>query len=119
MDKSTLTILLIEDELELRENLRDVLADDGYQVVVAAHGREAMLILEQMRPSLIIMDLILPLVSGNEIYDLLQQRPPLKSIPVLVTTSDPSRAPPGVPTLPKPVDLDELLRMVELACSPD
>jgi len=68
------------------------------------------------RPSLLILDLLMPGMNGNALYDEMQKSPALKRIPVLVTTSDPTRAPRGVPTLAKPLRLDKLLSLVAFAC---
>ena len=55
-------------------------------------------------------------MNGNTLYDELQKSPQLAKIPILVTTSDPTRAPRGVPTLAKPFRLDRFLNLVALAC---
>jgi CheY-like chemotaxis protein len=68
------------------------------------------------RPSLLILDLVMPGMNGNALYDEMQKSPELKRIPVLITTSDPARAPRGVPTLTKPLRLDKLLSLVAFAC---
>jgi DNA-binding response OmpR family regulator len=109
------TVLIIEDEVELRDSMREVLVHAGYQVDVAGDGLEAMRSMQQHIPSLVILDLRLPFLNGNEIYDVMQRTPALAKVPVLVTTADPTRTPRGVPTLEKPVDIDELLEMVALA----
>ena len=108
-------ILIVEDELEGRETLRDVLEDEGYKVAVARNGIEALGQLRSSRPQLMILDLLMPGMSGNALYDEMQRSPELAKIPVLVTTSDPSRAPNGVPTLVKPLKLDKLLSLVAFA----
>ena len=66
-----------------------------------------------------ILDLILPLVTGNEVYEKMQSDPRLAKIPVVVSTSDPSRAPSGVPIVKKPIDLDRLLGAIERHCQGD
>ncbi|HEY1553307.1 MAG TPA: response regulator [Kofleriaceae bacterium] len=108
-------ILIVDDEVHGRDTLRDVLEDEGYHVAVASSGSEAMLQLETTRPQLLILDLLMPGMSGNTLYDEMQKTPRLATIPVLVTTSDPTRAPRGVPTLAKPLKLDRLLSLVRLA----
>jgi CheY-like chemotaxis protein len=105
-------ILLVEDEIAIRESMRDALEGAGYRVVVATDGLEAMHRLTEFRPFMVILDLILPLVSGTEVYQTMQNTPELEHVPVLITTSDSTESPAGVPTLAKPVDLDVLLRMV-------
>jgi CheY-like chemotaxis protein len=111
-----MTVLVVEDELQGAETLRDFLEDEGYRVVVARNGAEALARIEKETPSLVILDLIMPVMGGNSLYEHLQRSPALARIPVLVATSDPSRAPLGVPTLEKPLKLDRLLSLVALAC---
>lgn len=108
-------ILIVDDEIHSRETLRDVLEDEGYQVAVARNGREALAHLANERPQLVILDLLMPGMNGNALYDEMQRTPSLAKVPVLVTTSDPSRAPRGVPTLGKPLVLDKVLSLVALA----
>ncbi len=108
-------ILVVDDEAHCRDTLCDVLADEGYSVVAARDGHEAMRQLATGQMSLLILDLLMPGMSGNALYDEMQKSPALAKIPVLVTTSDPSRAPSGVPTLEKPLKLDRLLSLVAFA----
>jgi len=108
-------ILVVDDEPYCRETLCDALADEGYNVVVARDGREALEQLATRQPSLMILDLLMPGLSGNALYEEMQRSPQLAKIPVLVTTSDPSRAPLGVPTLEKSLKLDRLLSLVAFA----
>lgn len=108
-------ILVVDDDVHCGDTLCDVLSDEGYRVAVARDGLEAMHRLSTERPSLMILDLLMPGMSGNSLYDEMQRSPELARIPVLITTSDPTRAPRGVPTLPKPLRLDKLLSLVAFA----
>jgi len=109
-------ILIVDDEVCGRETLRDLLEDEGYEVMVAGDGSEALHQLETKPPTLLILDLRMPGMNGNALYDEMQKSPGLAKIPVVVTTSDPTRAPIGVPTLGKPLRLDKVLSIVALAC---
>ncbi|TMQ18513.1 MAG: response regulator [Deltaproteobacteria bacterium] len=109
-------ILIVEDEVHCRDTLCDALVDEGYSVDVARDGHEAMDKLATARPALLILDLRMPGMSGNTLYDEMQKSPELAGIPVLVTTADPARAPRGVPILAKPLRLDKLLSLVAFAC---
>jgi CheY-like chemotaxis protein len=108
-------ILVVDDEVYGRETLRDALEDEGYRVVVARDGETALRELERDQPKLLILDLVMPGMSGNTLYDEMQRAPSLAKIPVLVTTADPTRAPLGVPTIAKPIQIDRLLALVKLA----
>ena len=59
-----------------------------------------------------ILDLAMPVMDGNAVYEAMQLDRRLAAVPVVISTSDPSRAPLGVQTLKKPVNLDVLLSAV-------
>jgi CheY-like chemotaxis protein len=107
------TVLVVDDEADIRESLRDALGDEGYQVVVASNGKEALELLPGLsRPCAVILDIIMPVMSGTELYEAMLATPTLADIPVLMSTSDPSRVPGRVPVMKKPINLDRLLTAV-------
>jgi two-component system, sensor histidine kinase and response regulator len=107
------TVLVVDDEVEIRESLEEALQDEGYDVVVAANGREAMLALPRLaRPCAVVLDIIMPFMSGAEVYAAMRIDPGLADIPVVVSTSDPSRAPAGALLMKKPIHLDRLLETI-------
>ncbi len=107
------TLLIVDDETDVRESLRDALAEEGYAILVANNGRDALALLPTLeRPCAVILDIIMPGMSGTEVYGAMRLNPSLADIPVLVSTSDPSRAPNQVPVLKKPINLDRLLAVV-------
>jgi CheY-like chemotaxis protein len=107
------TVLVVDDEPDIRDSLRDALEDEGYEVAVARNGREALDALPTLpRPVGIILDIIMPVMSGVEFYAAMQADARFAGTPVLVSTSDPSRAPSGVLIMRKPIDLDRLLNAV-------
>ncbi len=111
------TVLVVDDEPDIRESLRDVLEDEGYSVALASNGREALdLLLCPPPPSAVILDIIMPTMSGTELYAAMKADPALAAIPVLFSTSDPSRAPAGVLIMKKPIHLDRLLATVATMC---
>jgi CheY-like chemotaxis protein len=107
------TVLVVDDEPDIRESLRDALGDQGYSVLVACNGREALRLLPDLpRPCAVILDLIMPVMDGAELYAAMRATPGLANIPVLMSTSDTSRVPNLVPVMKKPVNLDRLLTAV-------
>jgi two-component system, sensor histidine kinase and response regulator len=111
------TVLIVDDEVEIRETLREAFEDQGFVVRCASNGREGLASLRQFDPPCaVVLDLIMPLMNGNELYAEMQADPKLATIPVVVSTSDPSRAPPGVLIMKKPVDLGRLLSTVARLC---
>jgi CheY-like chemotaxis protein len=67
-------------------------------------------------PCVVILDLLMPVLDGNQVYERMQADERFKRVPVIVSTSDPRRAPSGVMTLKKPVDLERLLSAVQMHC---
>ena len=105
--------MVVDDEEDIRDSLQDALGDEGYTVVVAANGKEALqLLLALPRPCAVILDIIMPVMSGTEVYEAMLASPALADIPVVVSTSDPSAAPSRLPVVRKPVNLDRLLMVV-------
>ena len=107
------TVLVVDDEPDIRETLGDVLVDEGYTVELASNGQEALRRLPELsRPCAVILDIIMPVMSGTECYANIQADPRFADTPVLISTSDASRAPSGVLLMKKPIDLDRLLDAV-------
>lgn len=81
-------ILVVEDDSDIRETLQQVLELEGYRVATAANGHEGLAALETgERPSLILLDLMMPVMSGAEMLDHLRTDERLADIPVVVVTA--------------------------------
>jgi CheY-like chemotaxis protein len=112
-------ILIVDDEADIRETLADFLTDAGFTVRTVADGAAALRVLaEPALPSVVILDLIMPVLDGNEVYAAMQRDDRLREVPVIVTTSDPARAPAGTTPMRKPVSLPSLLAVVQQLCAP-
>jgi CheY-like chemotaxis protein len=113
------TVLVVEDEQELREMMRDALEQNGYTVVTAEHGQEALAKLAQIdRLCLVILDLLMPVMDGWDFVARFREDPDLALVPVLVHTSAPDRAPAGVTrVVEKPLMFDRLLSIVREYCA--
>jgi CheY-like chemotaxis protein len=112
------TVLIVEDEEDSRESLKEWLELEGYRVATAADGREALDWIERHRhgPCIVLLDLFMPVVDGWQVYETLRSRGKLSTVKVIVTTSAPHRAPAGSTVLSKPLDLDALVRALR-ACA--
>ena len=111
------TILVVEDDTDVRESIREVLEDAGYAVATASNGKEGLDRLERTRPSLILLDLMMPVMSGPELLAILQQRG--NDVPVVVVSAyaDHADASAGVSGfISKPVRLQKLLDTVREYC---
>ncbi len=78
------TILVVDDEPTLRETLVDALESDGFRVVAAADGREALLQFRAERPDLILLDLMLPELSGVEVCRIIRAE---SGVPIVMLTA--------------------------------
>jgi two-component system, cell cycle response regulator DivK len=80
-------ILVVEDQLDNRQILRDLLGNAGYELLEAENGAEALTTVARQRPDLILMDIQLPVMDGYEATRRLKADPATKSIPIIVVTS--------------------------------
>ena len=78
------TILVVDDEPTLRETLAEALDADGFTVVTAADGREALVKFRELRPDLLVLDLMLPELSGIEVCRIIRQE---SGVPILMLTA--------------------------------
>jgi DNA-binding response OmpR family regulator len=80
-------VLLVDDEDALRRVMRDLLARDGYEVVEARTGAEALDQVDRHAPDIIVLDLNLPGMDGYSVLSKLRSRPATQRIPVVVLTA--------------------------------
>lgn len=114
-----ITILLIEDHAPLRENLREMLALDGFNVLVADEGRAGLEMARTQRPDLILCDIMLPGMDGYEVLAHLRRDSNTRALPFIFLTA--KGTPPDIRAgmnlgaddyLPKPVSRADLLKAV-------
>ena len=81
-------VLVVEDDNDLRESLSQALRDHGYTVTQAENGQQALDLLHAgARPSVILLDLMMPVLNGWELRDALRDDPALADIPQLVISA--------------------------------
>jgi two-component system cell cycle response regulator DivK len=83
----TKRILVVEDQADNRQILRDLLTSEGYRVIEAQDGEEGIRAAKAERPDLILMDIQLPLLDGYEATRRIKADPALRAIPIIVVTS--------------------------------
>lgn len=113
---SSKRILIIDDDLSIRDALKKVLGGIGYTVVLAADGREGVICLEEQEFDLLLLDLDLPKVSGFDVLDVAAERHP--ALPVLILTGELDQCEPGAlvgadALMEKPPDVALLLKTVD------
>lgn len=113
-------VLVVDDDAAIREALEAVLEDEGYQVRCAANGRDALRLLQDGagRPGLILLDLMMPVMSGWDFRVAQQRDPALAGIPVVILSADRDIGAKAAAIqvqayLPKPVDIEVLIKTVE------
>jgi CheY-like chemotaxis protein len=115
-------ILLVEDDADTRDSMSVLLRLEGYHVVGAANGQEALEHLrDDCKPCLILLDLAMPVLDGWGFRAQQQQDPSCASIPVVVVSADGSVSQKAgtlgaVDYLKKPVDIDSLLDILKRHC---
>jgi len=122
-------ILIVDDEEQVREFVSAVLEENGYAPFVATNGEEAMEVIRENKPDLVIMDILMPQRSGIKMYHELKSADALKEIPVVVYSgvakrtflrTQAARAEMGGQSVPepeayveKPVKMDYLAEVVK------
>ncbi|WP_424970112.1 phosphate regulon transcriptional regulator PhoB [Dinoroseobacter sp. S76] len=81
------TVLLVEDEPAQREVLSYNLDAEGFRVAEAENGDEAMLLVDEERPDIIVLDWMLPVVSGIEVCRRLKSKPDTRGIPIIMLSA--------------------------------
>jgi CheY-like chemotaxis protein len=110
------TLLLVEDDEELRDIIADILESCGYEVIPAGNGKQAaeFLATTSELPAVILLDLMMPIVNGWELLREIQPDPRLAGIPVVVMTAFRRDRPPGIAALlKKPFELSELIATID------
>src|SRR5689334_19561092 len=80
-------ILIVEDELSIATLLRDILEDEGYVVVLARNGQEALELLRATRPALVLTDVMMPILDGFALCRAIQADPNYQAIPVIMMSA--------------------------------
>jgi CheY-like chemotaxis protein len=113
------TVLLVDDEEEIRENLAELLVRRGFDVIAAANGREALdKVHEHARaPEIIVLDMMMPVMDGQTFLQAQSADPLLADVPVLIISAR-LRRPEPLPAavrgvLVKPISLNILLGMIK------
>jgi len=80
-------VLLVEDSKFLRLSTERALAAAGYQVISAADGEEALRLAREQVPQLVLLDIMLPKMTGSDVLKALKKNPATATIPVMMLTS--------------------------------
>jgi CheY-like chemotaxis protein len=115
-EKRSKTVLVVEDDIDVRSTVLEILAEDGYGAVAVRNGVEAIRYLHYTprKPDLILLDLMMPVMDGWELKKRLERNPEWKDIPVIIYSAN-VRAKPISATvvLSKPISLAQLMDTIE------
>ncbi len=87
IDISSSRVLIADDIQQNRELLEAYLADEGYEILMAADGQQTMQMVDQHQPDLILLDIMMPRMSGYEVCSQIKSDPARRGIPVLMVTA--------------------------------
>jgi CheY-like chemotaxis protein len=123
-------ILIVEDNLDLSNSIMFMLSKSGYKALVANDGNKGIEMAKASLPDLIIMDLMLPGISGEDAVSLIKKHPPCKDTPVIFLTAlISSKAEKDdietiivddkkYPALAKPFDFPQLIKTIKNSLNP-
>jgi CheY-like chemotaxis protein len=119
------TILIVDDEFGIVDILSELLQDEGYRVLTAANGEQGLEKIAEVRPNLVILDVMMPILDGLEMLRRLRSDAASRDLEVIVMSAAPP--PRGQEKLlnnvsgflRKPFDLQDLLKMVRLLLDSD
>ncbi len=106
-------VLVIEDDRDIRETIAALLDSEGYETDQAPDGLEGLRQAREHPPSLILLDLMMPVMNGWQFRDAQRGDPEIGHVPVVVVSAVAGKAPDAAACVPKPFELDELLAVVE------
>ena len=117
-------VLIVEDDLDVRESILEVLAENDFRAISASNGREGLETLRagRGRPCVILLDVMMPVLDGHGFRAEQRRDPDLSSIPVVVLTAhasaeQTSREMQADGYLRKPVKLEALIKTIERYCT--
>lgn len=114
------SILVVEDDEDIRSAMVDILESEGYHAESATNGQEALELLHKIsKPCLVLLDMMMPIMNGREFLDKIMEDAILAPIPVLIVSAiaDKSDTTGAVGFLKKPVDIDMVMKMVDRYCN--
>jgi DNA-binding response OmpR family regulator len=110
-------VLVVDDDPDIRDSLRLLLEDEGFDVRVACDGAEAVRAMRLEPPCFVILDLMMPVMDGWEVAGQMHDEERLASIPLCVLTATPEWAPAdSACVMQKPIDVRRLVAMLRERC---
>lgn len=113
--------MVIDDDPHIREVITETLSDEGFDVIALGDGREAVSYALRQPPGLIVLDLMMPKMSGWQVMDVLRTTPQGAAIPIVLVSASreldqTARTSDVAAHIAKPFDIDTLVAIVERHC---
>ena len=108
-------VLLVDDDRCLLDALCALLAEEGFDVTVAGNGREALERLPTCAPDVVVTDVMMPVMDGQQLLRSLREQPSTRELPVILMSAAPLKPGDGVPLLRKPFRADALVAEIRRA----
>jgi CheY-like chemotaxis protein len=111
-------VLVVEDDPDIRQAMAELLEDEGYECILAGHGLEALETLTRRTPSLLLVDLLMPVMNGVELIERVRRDERWSDLPIVVMTAAGERIVGvqldslNVQILEKPVDIPSLAQVL-------
>lgn len=118
-DHACCSVLVVEDDDDIRSALVDLLESEGYKTEAAVNGQDALEKLTHMdKPCLVLLDMMMPIMNGRQFLDTVMKDSKLAPIPVLIVSAvaDKANTEGAVGFLKKPVDIEIVLDIVAQYC---
>jgi DNA-binding response OmpR family regulator len=115
------TVLIVDDQPDIRETLAELLQGEGFRVLTASNGQEGLDLARCSPPSLVLLDLMMPIMNGWEFAGEMHRDPRLASIPLLILSGGGDLASAVLQLqardyLEKPFNVERLLALTRLYC---
>jgi CheY-like chemotaxis protein len=105
------TVLVVDDDQDIRESLAQILTEEGFDVTAASNGAEALAEIERWTPDVMLLDLMMPVVNGWQVLEALRERNTHPRIPVVVLSAVEGHDCPDF--IQKPILLPKLLALID------
>jgi CheY-like chemotaxis protein len=107
-------VLLVDDDASIRETMQLLLELEGFKTATASNGKEALEKLKAEQPSVILLDLMMPVMNGWELLEIIRGTEEYSPLPVIVISAfaDSRVSSQATAIIRKPVDPDQLVRAV-------
>lgn len=119
MTSNSTTVLVVDDDAEIRQAIAEVLDDEGYAVLLAANGKEALdLIAAGQRPDVILLDVMMPVMDGWHFLSARLKHPDLIEVPIIIISAGQeaereARKVGVFEVAKKPLHVDDLIHRIE------